>query len=163
VYGNAAPDLEEILNEDGELWLQGSQALGQGRACRIGNYGRRGGGVDPLWGRKNYALLKEAAINLFAANPAAVMPSSGWKQIEESLPLVKELMEVLVGNKNRPARPVDSDEKDYKRLSVSTLRLKLDEMGLDVDGSKMILISRLEQEENDDGSGNSSHGDNATS
>jgi hypothetical protein len=41
-------------------------------------------------------------------------------------------------------------------MRVSYLRRKLDEKGLDVDGSRKMLIHRLEEGENDVGSDNSS-------
>jgi speckle-type POZ protein len=109
---------------------------------------------------KNCALLKEAAMEFFAVNPAVVMSSPGWGKVEESLPLMKELMAVLASNKKRPAPVDDSDEEtDYKRMRVSTLRGKLEEKGIDVDGSREMLISRIEQGDADS-SGNSSNEDN---
>jgi hypothetical protein len=112
---------------------------------------------------KNCALLKEAAIEFFAANLESVMSSSGWANIRESAALLAEVMEVLATRKKRPAPANESDERDYKRMRVSSLRRQLDEKGLDVDGSREMLISRLEEEENDDGSGNVSDEDNESS
>jgi hypothetical protein len=99
---------------------------------------------------KNCALLKEAAIDCSAANSMLVKSSKGWKEIEESLPLMKELMDVVIGNKKRPAPANGSEQEErdyYKRICVSTLRRKLEDKGLDVDGSREMLISRLEQRE----------------
>jgi hypothetical protein len=47
-------------------------------------------------------------------------------------------------NKKRSAVD-DAEERDYKHMLVSSLRRKLDERGLDMDGSKEILIRRLEE------------------
>jgi hypothetical protein len=105
------------------------------------------------------ALLKEAAIYFFAANPSSVMSSPGWVNITESAPLMKELMEALVSNK-KIFSSVDSDELDFTRMCVSTLRRKLDEKGLDVDGSREMLISRLVEGDIDDRSVISSNEDN---
>ena len=86
-------------------------------------------------------------------------------KVRESAALLDELMEVLVtNNKKRSAREGDSDEeRDYKRMCVPALRRKLDENGLDVDGSREMLISRLEEGENEDGSDSSSLEDNSSS
>ena len=40
-------------------------------------------------------------------------------------------------------------ERDHKRMRVATLRQKLDDKGLDVDGSREMLAARLEEAEND--------------
>jgi hypothetical protein len=93
----------------------------------------------------NCALLKEAALDFFAEYAKSVKASSGWEKIRESAALMDELVEVLVNNKKRLAPADESDEeRDYKRMCVSSLRRKLDEKGLDVDGSRDMLISRLE-------------------
>jgi hypothetical protein len=96
---------------------------------------------------ENCALLKEAAIEFFATNPMPVMSSSGWEKVEESLPLMKELMAVLAGNKKRSAPAHADEDRGYKHMRVSALRRRLDEKGLDGDGSREMLISRLEEVE----------------
>jgi hypothetical protein len=53
---------------------------------------------------------------------------------------------LLSSNKKSPA-PANAEERDYKRMCVSSLRRKLDERGLDVDGSRDMLIRRLEEGE----------------
>jgi hypothetical protein len=104
---------------------------------------------------ENCALLKEAAIEFFAANLTSLMPSSGWANMTESAPIMRDIMEGAFIKKKRSAPADGSDEeRDYKRMRVSTLRRKLDEKGLDVNGSRGMTISRLEEGENDDGSGN---------
>ncbi len=67
-------------------------------------------------------------------------------------------MEVLVRT------PADADEVgDSVQMCVSTPRRKLEEMGLDVNGSREMLIRRLEQGEHDDSSASSCHCHNLTS
>jgi hypothetical protein len=102
-------------------------------------------------------LLKERAMGFFAANPTSVVSSSGWAKTRVSAALVvTELMEILVSIKKRLA-PADADEVDYKRMCVSTLRRMINDKGLDVDDSREMLISRLEEVENGYGSSNSSN------
>ena len=94
----------------------------------------------------NCAILKEAAIDYFVANSADVMASDGYEQIEQSPSITKELMLAMAaGSKKRHAE--DSSGGDIKRMRVSTLRQKLDEKGLDVDGSKEMLVARLLENE----------------
>jgi hypothetical protein len=112
---------------------------------------------------KNCALLKEAAIDFFAANLESVISSPGWANIRESAALLAEVMEVLAKKKKRPAPDNADEERDYKRMRVSTLRRKLDEKGIDIDGSRDVLINRLEERENDDASGNALDEDNESS
>ena len=65
--------------------------------------------------------------------------------MKESPVVLTELMGAMAaGTKKRPASPDAADGRDYKRMRVATLRQKLDEKELDVDGSKEMLISRLE-------------------
>jgi hypothetical protein len=62
------------------------------------------------------------------------------------LHIMKELMEVVFIKKKRSAPIASDEERDYQRMYVSDLRRQLDEKGLDVDGSREMLISRLEEE-----------------
>lgn len=95
----------------------------------------------------NCALLKEAAMDAFAADVEGVMASDGYQLVKESPAILGEMMAAVANaSKKRPAS--DGDGKDYKRMRVATLRKKLDAKGLDVDGSKEMLVSRLEREEN---------------
>jgi len=48
------------------------------------------------------------------------------------------------GSQKRHASSDANISRDYKRMSVSSLRQKLDNKNLDVDGSKEMLVSRLE-------------------
>lgn len=90
------------------------------------------------------ALLKETAIDFFAANASAVMLSTGWSKVKESAAILAELMEVAVGLKGSTL--IIEKTNDIDRMRVATLRRKLDEKGLDVDGSREILVKRLKKE-----------------
>jgi len=84
-------------------------------------------------------LLKEAAINTFRSNPTKVMESCGWATLEESAALLSELMRATFRKRPRGC----DDENDPNNMDVSTLRSILEEKGLDVDGTKQMLIQRL--------------------
>jgi hypothetical protein len=160
VYGNAVPESEELLNEASELLdvanhfgCKGLKLLAEAELVESGIRVDTAADLILIGDAMNCALLKEAAIDFFAKNAESVKASSGWAKIRESVALMDELIEVLVVNKKRSA-PADADEeRDYKRLCVSTLRGKLEVKGLDVDGSREMLISRLEGGSNDAGIG----------
>ena len=98
----------------------------------------------------NCAMLKEAAMEYFVTNAQAVMESEGFGQVKESPAIMAELMAVAFGgNKKRPASSDADSGRDYKRMRVSTLRQQLDDKGFDVDGSKEMLVARLEEAESD--------------
>ena len=93
----------------------------------------------------NCAMLKEAAMEYFVANAQEVMASEGYKQVVESPAIMQEMVAAVVsGNRKRPADSADANDRDYKRMRVPELRRKLDSKSLDVDGSKEMLVSRLE-------------------
>ena len=98
----------------------------------------------------NCALLKEAAMDKFVDDIEGVMASDGYDQVKESPAILAEMMAAMVSaNKKRPPSDGgdDGDDKDYKRMRVATLREKLEAKGLDIDGSKDMLVSRLKDAE----------------
>ena len=99
----------------------------------------------------NCSILKEAAMGYFVKNAQAVMASEGFEKVKESPSILTELMAFGFGGgqKRSVSGSSEDNERDYKRMRVATLRKKLDEKGLDVDGSKEMLVSRLEAAEND--------------
>jgi hypothetical protein len=161
VYANDVPKPEELKNEAARELLdvanrfgcKGLKLAAEAELAASGITVDTAADMIMLGDAKNCALLKEAAMGFFASNPTSVISSPGWGKVEESLTLMKELMVVLAGNKTNSA-PVDSDELDYKRMCVSSLRRRLEEKGLDIDGSREVLIRRLEEGDNEDGSGN---------
>ena len=93
----------------------------------------------------NCALIKEAAIACFLSNPNDVKKTEGYVKLKESPHVLEELLFASAeAHEKRPASPTPP-ERDHKRMRVSDLRLKLDGKGLDVDGSREMLVSRLEE------------------
>jgi len=90
---------------------------------------------------KNCALLKEAVMDFLVENA-----DEGIKKLSfDNFPghLVKDLMTVVArGKKEGSAR---SDANDFSTMRVSELRKMLHEKGLDIDGSREAMISRLEE------------------
>lgn len=93
---------------------------------------------------KNCAMLKEVAMTFFVANASQIMQSEDFAKVKESTDLMQELMEAGFGGKKRAASGDTPNESAFKRMRVGALRQNLDEKGLDPDGSREVLISRLE-------------------
>ena len=83
----------------------------------------------------------------FVLNAQHVMASEGFEQVTESSAVMADIMAAMASGSKRLALPDVDGGEDYKRMRVATLRHKLDAKGLDVDGSKEMLISRLEEAE----------------
>ena len=93
----------------------------------------------------NCALLKETATAFFLSNAKDVRNTEGYAKLRESPHVLEELLfKAAEANDKRPAS-ADLDERDPKRLCVSALRSELNDKGLDVDGSREMLVSRLEE------------------
>ena len=87
----------------------------------------------------NCALLKEHATSYFVARAVDLINSEYVSKLNESPKIMNELM------KEVSTVLVDDSRYDNagRNMSVNELRKKLDVEGLDVDGSKETLISRL--------------------
>ena len=84
----------------------------------------------------SFAMLKEAAMKLVVDNLSKVRGTEGWNAMEESNSLLLEVIANFSGN----ATTTNCAEKD---MSVSKLRKRLADRGLDVDGTKEMLVKRL--------------------
>ena len=87
---------------------------------------------------KTCPLLKEYATNYFVAHATDVLNSDSSKKLKESPQLLSELL--LASNS-----PKNDCFEQTRRMSVDQLRKALNEKGLDVDGSKEMLVSRLDE------------------
>ena len=74
----------------------------------------------------NCAMLKEVTMEFFVNNAQVVMASEGFEQVAESPETMREMMAAMASvSTKRPASSETDDERDYKRMRVSTLRQKL--------------------------------------
>jgi speckle-type POZ protein len=140
---NLSSEARELLDVANRFGCKGLKLAAEAELAASGISVDTAADLILLGDSQNCALLKEAAIEFFAANLESLMSSSGWANITESAPIMKEIMEVLASKKKQSAPAASDEERDYKLMCVSTLRRKLDEKGLDVDGSREMLISRL--------------------
>jgi hypothetical protein len=92
------------------------------------------------------ALLKEAAINMYASDPVTVQESEGWSRVEESHRLVTKLLKSvslkLALSKNRETA-IQGDVAAIEHSNITSLREQLQEVKLDLDGSRETLVDRL--------------------
>ena len=86
---------------------------------------------------KNCALLKEQAILFIMNNAKVVLNSESFKSFPKSESIIKEIFTIA----GIVAQPPALQEAEYM---VDWLRKQLSEEGLDVDGSREVLIARLE-------------------
>ncbi|KAL7438895.1 hypothetical protein ACHAXM_006473 [Skeletonema potamos] len=95
---------------------------------------------------KNCALLKEYAFAYAISRSRDVINSELSAKLKESNSLLQELFVAAAGN-NEDDDDDDDDDLVFRRssLCVNELRIQLHENDLDVDGSKEMLISRLEK------------------
>mmetsp|Transcript_28637 Transcript_28637/g.30781 ORF Transcript_28637/g.30781 Transcript_28637/m.30781 type:complete len:208 (-) Transcript_28637:307-930(-) len=96
-------------------------------------------------------LLKEASMKWYDTDTNAVMKSDGWSNIVESNRLLHELLQFGNKVKQQQQSSTGSDNHNYNvvgiddvtNLDVTSLRERLLEADLDIDGNQEILIQRL--------------------
>ena len=84
-------------------------------------------------------LLKEQATAYFAIRSEDILNCESSKILKESPKLLTELMIEISRS------PDDNRFGDERNMLVDKMRKRLHERGLDVDGSKEMLISRLQE------------------
>jgi BTB/POZ domain len=94
------------------------------------------------------ALLKEHAMDLCLSKPTKVRASAAWAMVEDS---PKLLSEMLAQSMHATTLSSTDSGSELHHLRVADLRDRLMEQGLDVDGSRKMLLDRLVQgNDNDD-------------
>ena len=155
VYGGEVPS-KEVINEQAKDIIHAADKYGctglkltaEAELATAGITTENAAEIILFADATNCAMLKENAMEFFVKNALDVMASEGYEQVAESPETMREMMAAMAsGSKKRPASSDADAERDYKRMRVATLRQKLDEKKLDVDGSKDMLISRLEAAE----------------
>ena len=89
---------------------------------------------------KNLALLKEAVMDYIVANKNSIMGKVSFDNVPSTM-----ITDVLaaVARVDQSEEEGDSESIKYNKMRVSELREKLDEKGLDVDGSREAMIAIL--------------------
>ena len=78
-----------------------------------------------------------------------MMASSGWHQFDESTTLLKEMLIFTAGKVN----PAAQGQHTYEGMSVRRLREELESFGLDLDGTREMLLHRLKDNAKADANG----------
>ena len=89
---------------------------------------------------KNCALLKEAAVDFMVENGKDILDKVSFDDLPGSM--VKDLLTAMTREKEAEN---ESDDDSFNTMRVGTLRRKLYEKGLDVDGSREAMISLLKE------------------
>ncbi|KAL7550854.1 hypothetical protein ACHAWF_014051 [Thalassiosira exigua] len=94
---------------------------------------------------KHCPLLKERAIDHFVSHAEEVKRHPTFEKVRESASVLDELLEALLDRRVlRSSRSVaEGGDRDYDGMGVNLLRTLLDERGMDVDGSREMLVRRL--------------------
>ena len=91
------------------------------------------------------ALLKEAASNLFITKADIVKKSEAWSEVRESKKLLEELLDWVTSSRKLLGRNDDKRHSDFDTWDVTCLRERLEIVGLELDGSREILVKRLKK------------------
>jgi hypothetical protein len=82
-------------------------------------------------------LLKEAAINFIMANAKEVLLSGSINNIPERKTIMRDIIRSVAMTQQR--------KEDLSQLSINELRAELESEGKDFDGSREMLIARLQE------------------
>lgn len=87
---------------------------------------------------KTCPLLKEYALSYFVAWYKDVLKTESYGKLKQCPRLMEEVMTTLYNTLSK------AEQHGTSKLSVSELRKSLSRLGMDVDGSKETLVSRLD-------------------
>ena len=90
---------------------------------------------------KNCALLKEAVIDFAIENGQDIIGKISFDNVPGSM--MTDLLTAVTRKEKKKSANIGGD--DLNTMRVSELRKKLDEKGLDVDGSREAMIARLKE------------------
>jgi hypothetical protein len=128
-------DSQKLLKVANRFACSGLQHIAENEIVKAGTDAKNAAELLMFADAHSCALLREAALEFCLANPVAIRDSEGWDQLNESSTLLAE----LVGASHTQF----SDDGEYATMRVATLRKKLDEQDLEVDGTRETLIRRL--------------------
>jgi len=92
---------------------------------------------------KNCALLKEAVIDFVVENGNNILGKVSFDNVPGGI--VTDILTAITREKNKGANMDSIYEYQFNTMRVSELRTKLDEKGLDVDGSREAMIATLQE------------------
>lgn len=149
VYGGTIPD--DTMKEHAKEFIDASDRFGIGylkvtaeawyvKGCNItlDNF------IDNfhLSDTKNCALLKEKVMDFIVENEIAVIKRLDDKEAPQSRNMLTDVLTAVARGKRKRKR---SGIADFDTMSIDTMRQKLDEKGLDVDGTRKMLLDLVEK------------------
>jgi len=93
---------------------------------------------------KKCALLKEKVMEFFVENGQEVMAKLSFKDAPESATMFNDFMAAVALGKSKDKNYDGDDTTKFKCMSVNSLRRKLSERGLNIDGTREMMIAALE-------------------
>ena len=90
---------------------------------------------------KNCALLKEAVMDYIVENGNDILGKVSFDNVPGSM--MADLLTAMTREKNKASNVETGDQ--FTTMRVSELRTRLDEKGLDVDGSREAMIATLKE------------------
>mmetsp|Transcript_10101 Transcript_10101/g.23631 ORF Transcript_10101/g.23631 Transcript_10101/m.23631 type:complete len:446 (-) Transcript_10101:63-1400(-) len=94
---------------------------------------------------KDAALLKERVVDYFCTHAEEIRRHPSFQKVRESTKILDQLLEALLSKRSFRSHSPNSNDQAYGSMSVNLLRKKLNERKLDYDGSREIMIQRLEK------------------
>ena len=98
---------------------------------------------------KNCAYLKEAVMDFMVENGEDILDKVSFDDLPGSL--MKDLLATVTRGKQKSDRI--SDAPNYKKMKIGELRRRLDDKGLDVDGSREAMIALLKESSKESSTG----------
>ena len=97
---------------------------------------------------KNLALLKEAVMDYIVKNKKKVMKRVSFKDVPGDIykDLLAAVSRVLEDSDEDGDDEEDEEKDDYASMGIGALRQKLDQRGIDIDGSRDTLIAALKKQ-----------------
>mmetsp|Transcript_4010 Transcript_4010/g.8900 ORF Transcript_4010/g.8900 Transcript_4010/m.8900 type:complete len:481 (-) Transcript_4010:188-1630(-) len=92
---------------------------------------------------KNCPLLKERVVDYYVSHAKEVRAHPSFQKVKESASILDELMEAVLSKRILRSFSNSENDVEYDTMGVNLLRRKLDMRGLDVDGSREMLVQRL--------------------
>ncbi len=91
---------------------------------------------------KNCALLKEAVMDFVVKNKAEILKKKTLANAPEGL--TNDILAAMVRGEKESGGSANANAVEYSSMCISELRSNAHAKGLDVDGSREMLISALE-------------------
>ena len=92
---------------------------------------------------KNCALLKEAVMDFIVENKDEVLEKISFNEVIAPGTLIRDVLAAVARGEKKGEKDVSREKNQFSTMRISDLRRKVHEQGLDVDGSREMLIAAL--------------------